>query len=80
MSDKSKVLYRSPKRDFTIEEAIGGRMDGLRIAKVKSGGETYVSHWRRSIMEILRLLAFKKRMGFSQEREMKFFKTKRDED
>ena len=79
MSDNSKVIYKSPKRDFKIEEAIGGRMDGLRIATAKIDGQTYVSHWRRSVTEILRLLAFRKRMGFSKEREMKFFETKSGE-
>lgn len=80
MADESKKVYQSPKRALRIDQAVGGRMDGLVIARVKVDGETFISKWWDNTMSALRDVAFKKRMGFSREREMKFFQTKRDED
>jgi len=80
MADKARQIYQSPKRQVRIDQAIGGRMDGLVIARAKVGGETFISKWWGNTMLALREVAFKKRMGFSHEREMKFFQTKRDED
>jgi len=79
MADKSEQVYQSPKREVRIDKAVGGRMDGLVIARAKVDGETFISKWWGSAISALRDVAFKKRMGFSHEREMSFYKTKRED-